>query len=46
MRLARAVGLDGAAPSFDFLAEGGNELINNKSFFRILAAGDSKALGI
>lgn len=44
VRLARELGLDRAIPGFDFLAEGGNELVNSKSFFRIVAAGTGAAV--
>lgn len=42
--LARELGLDRAIPGFEFLAEGGNALVNSKSFFRVLAAGTGAAV--
>jgi hypothetical protein len=38
--LCRELKLEGAVPGFDFLDQGGNELVNSKSVFRAVAAGN------
>ncbi|MCZ0999673.1 hypothetical protein O1M63_18655 [Streptomyces mirabilis] len=37
-RFATALGLSEKLPGYDFLAQGGGELVNNKAAFRTLAA--------
>jgi hypothetical protein len=43
-RLATAVGLAESVSGFSFLTQGGNELVNSKSVFRAIAAGNGVAI--